>query len=119
MDVLDTVTGTIKNGKKKYKIKLITMGEYEEYAKIIREEKNPFKALEFIVKKTTFREIELKIFGKTIKIFKIFDFDMKVIPISGFEKFQNDILKVTFGESFLAKAKERGDVQRADILKEQ
>lgn len=113
------INGTIKSNKKTYKIKMVTVGEYQQYAEIIKSIKNPYVSLDFLIKKTIFREIEMKIFGITLKKWKIFDFDVNVIPISNFDKFQEDYFKVIFGEPFFRQMKERGDAQKVDAIKNQ
>lgn len=111
------INGTIKSNKKTYKIKMVTVGEYQQYSAIVKEAKNPYVSLDFLIKKTIFREVEVKIFGITIKKWKIFDFDVNLIPISTLDKFQEDYFKVIFGEPFFRQMKERGDAQKVDVIK--
>ena len=102
------IAGKIRDGKKLYNIKAVTVGDFEEYSKQVKKGDNPFKTLEKLTKKTIFRIVELVIFGKVIFRFEKYDFKVNVIPMQNLDKFQEDFFNIILGTDFLVKARERG-----------
>jgi hypothetical protein len=105
----------IKDGKKEYNIKGLSVQEYLDYIEYNKTNKDGFKTFEWVIKKCLYRVIELRIFGKSVWSKKIFDFSLSKIDIAELEKFQDDLYKVIFGEVFLHKIRTEGAAQ--DITK--
>lgn len=110
------INGSLIQGKRRYNIKALSYGEYLQYVEYVKNIKDGFKVLNFLLAKTVFRTVELRIFGKTIWKTKVFDFKIEKEALMDLKRFQNDFFKVIFGEDFLAELKERGEIQ-ADITR--
>lgn len=104
------IAGSIRDGKKLYNIGKITVGDYRAYSEMVKKNVNPIEALKFLIKKSVFRTIECRLFGKVIFKFKLHDFDLNVIPVEMFAVFQTDFFKIIFGDDFFQKAVKGGDL---------
>jgi hypothetical protein len=98
-----TEKGKIKDGTKEYTIKGLSVNEYLNYVEFTKQANDAFKSFEWIIKKCLYRVIEFKFFKKVVYSKAVFDFDLNKIDISEFEKFQEDLFKIIFGETFMHK----------------
>ena len=98
------INGQINFGGYKYKVRLITNEEMEEYEKITKED--AIEALDYVLSKSIYREVK-RWWPKKPK--QIFDFDIKKYPAALTDKFINNLFRIILDKDFFQYLIERGD----------
>ena len=108
------LNGKIKFGEYFYCVRLITVGEHEEYVNLVNNKKE-LEAFHFVIKKCLYREEEITTYKKRnfiswllkkpkqilkTEIIKIHDFDIKKYPHILCDKFIRDFFKITLDKDF-------------------
>ena len=99
------INGTLKFGKYKYSIRLITNLEYAKYLELLKAEDKAIEALKYITNRCIFRTRKILFWEK-----KIFDFDINKYPAVMNDRFIRDLFLILLDKNFFQKLLDEGEL---------